>query len=244
MHLFSTLRVDRDGRCALLGAHHARLADAYRALGGRALDASAADLAAAVAAAAATAAAGAEDVVRCRASVDAATGRMHVAGVAVAAASVSPAVQVCLPIAVDAAHPVSAADSWRLRYKTSERAVYEEARARFGPELADVVLVNSAGEVTEGTITNVAVHRGGGRWATPPAACGLLPGLMRGALIAAGFLVEERLSVRDLEDAPVGDLVLMNALRGVFPVAVGHQGPIAEVPEHLQKLWEAGRAWL
>ena len=52
--------------------------------------------------------------------------------------------------------PIDPADVF-LYHKTSNRAVYDEARARSG-EVDDVILVNPSGEVTETTIGNLAVE--------------------------------------------------------------------------------------
>jgi len=77
-----------------------------------------------------------------------------------------------------------------LRHKSTARGVYDAARVRMGvggaSGVADVLLYNEAGELTESSIANLAVEADGGRWLTPFASCGLLPGVMREALLAAG----------------------------------------------------------
>ncbi len=76
--------------------------------------------------------------------------------------------------------PVDPDDVW-LFHKTTRRAPYDRRRER-RPDVDDVVLVNTRGEVTETTIANLAV-RLGGRWVTPPRAAGLLGGTYREVLV-------------------------------------------------------------
>jgi branched-subunit amino acid aminotransferase/4-amino-4-deoxychorismate lyase len=99
-----------------------------------------------------------------------------------------------------------------LYHKTTRRDIYE--KARYGCEAnTDVILVNERDEITETTITNIAVFRDGA-WVTPALSCGLLPGVYRAELLARGDIVEGIIHT--------GDLVLsdpircFNALRGMF----------------------------
>jgi para-aminobenzoate synthetase/4-amino-4-deoxychorismate lyase len=107
-----------------------------------------------------------------------------------------------------AAEPV-ASDDWSLRHKTTNREVYNRARAG-RPDTDDVLLVNERGEITESTIANVVAELDGVR-VTPPLACGLLPGVFRTALIDAGEIRERVLSASDL--ATASRLWLINSLR-------------------------------
>ncbi len=93
------------------------------------------------------------------------------------------------PAAVDIADPY-------LYNKTTHRAVYEQALAGRG-DCDDMLLWNARGEITETTIANIVVEIGGRRL-TPPVACGLLPGVFRGHLLAAGEIEEAVISVPDL----------------------------------------------
>jgi len=68
-------------------------------------------------------------------------------------------------------------------HKTTRREFYD--RARDTSSCDEVVFFNDRGEVTEGSITNVFVERGG-RLLTPPVACGLLPGTLRWKLLDEG----------------------------------------------------------
>ena len=117
--------------------------------------------------------------------------------------------------------PVCSADA-SLRHKSTDRAVYEAARLRVGlhgpPDpsgVFDVMMYNEGGELTECSIANIALRESStGEWLTPPADCGLLPGTMREAMLAAGWLHERVLTLEDLtEDA---SLLGFNALRGTF----------------------------
>jgi para-aminobenzoate synthetase/4-amino-4-deoxychorismate lyase len=114
-----------------------------------------------------------------------------------------------------AAEPVASND-WSLRHKTTNREVYNRARAG-RPDTDDVLLVNERGEITESTIANVVAEIDGVR-ATPPLPCGLLPGVFRAALIGAGEIRERVLSASDL--ATASRLWLINSLREWIPAAL------------------------
>ncbi|MFZ4689656.1 MAG: aminodeoxychorismate synthase component I [Polymorphobacter sp.] len=119
-----------------------------------------------------------------------------------------PAVPAGVVDVVAAALPV-AADDWRLRHKTSDRAFYDSARAASGA--FEVVLVRPDGQVTEGSFTSVFVERDG-VLATPPLAAGLLPGVLRARLLAEGRAVEGVVTLADLG----GGFFIGNALRGLL----------------------------
>ena len=91
--------------------------------------------------------------------------------------------------------PVSADNIW-LFHKTTHREVYEKARAS-RPEADEVILWNEAGEVTEGTVTNVVLDLDG-QLVTPPVACGLLNGTFRQYLLQEGQIYEKRILIDDL----------------------------------------------
>lgn len=103
--------------------------------------------------------------------------------------------------------PVARTD-FRLRHKTSLRAFYDDARAAAQAE--EVIFVDQAGFVTEGSITNVFVARGG-VLLTPPAQRGLLPGVLRVSLLASGRAVEQDLRLADLAEG----FFIGNAVRGL-----------------------------
>jgi para-aminobenzoate synthetase/4-amino-4-deoxychorismate lyase len=73
------------------------------------------------------------------------------------------------------------------------------------------LLVNERGEITETDIANV-VFKLSGQLYTPPQRCGLLPGVMRDALLRRGELQERVLGLEQLAD--VEAFYLVNDLRG------------------------------
>jgi len=103
-----------------------------------------------------------------------------------------------------------------IRHKTTRRNTYQAARLEFSPAEADeVILLNHAGQVCEGTITNIFVDRGdGGPLLTPPLQCGLLPGVLRGELIEQGRAAEAELLPDDLVSAKA--VYVGNSLRGLI----------------------------
>lgn len=111
-----------------------------------------------------------------------------------------------------------------LRHKTLWRFAYDAARQRMlgpdCPEIFDVVLYNERREVTETSIANIAVEVEDGTWRTPPISCGLLPGVMRDALLAEGKLQESVLTVEELRAAVSKGLriICYNSVRGVYLV--------------------------
>ncbi|SFB72889.1 chorismate-binding protein [Massilia yuzhufengensis] len=101
-----------------------------------------------------------------------------------------------------------------LRHKTAVRSRYDAAWRNAEAQGAfDALFFNERGELTEGGRSNVFV-RFGGEWITPPLSCGLLPGVMRGVMLAApAWHASERVITRAmLQEAD--DIVVCNALRG------------------------------
>lgn len=97
-----------------------------------------------------------------------------------------------------------------LRHKTTWRPWYDGALAN-RPGCLDVLFCNERDEVTEGTLHNLVVEKNG-RLVTPPAVCGLLPGTLRGELLARGVIEEEALTRQELFAAR--RLWLINSVRG------------------------------
>jgi para-aminobenzoate synthetase/4-amino-4-deoxychorismate lyase len=102
------------------------------------------------------------------------------------------------PIVALATMPVRSQNRF-LFHKTTQRAVYDQQRARH-PDVFDVLLWNEDDEITEFTIGNVVVELDGTRW-TPPRECGLLAGAMRDELLAAGTIAERVIRRSDLPGA-------------------------------------------
>lgn len=116
--------------------------------------------------------------------------------------------------------PVDPADPF-LYHKTSNRAWRDaELASALRAQGADEILfLNTRGEVTEGSRSNlVAVIAG--EWFTPPVACGLLPGTFRQRLLANPRpLVRERvLSLAEVASAE--RIFLCNAIRGLVPATL------------------------
>jgi para-aminobenzoate synthetase / 4-amino-4-deoxychorismate lyase len=115
--------------------------------------------------------------------------------------------------------PVDAAMTWP-HHKTTDRGPYSRrlaAARRTRPDVDDVVLVNTAGELTETTIASLAV-RLDGRWCTPPLGGGALPGVGRAVLVERGDLVERVLRPEDLDRAD--GLAVVSSLRGWRPAVL------------------------
>ena len=124
-----------------------------------------------------------------------------------ALAPLSGAVVPCIALPL----PVEPGD-WRLRHKTSDRSFYEAAMAVAKQRGAgEALLVREDGLVTEGSISNVFVERDG-KLLTPPAALGLLPGVLRRQLLDEGRAEEAELTLDDLAEG----FFIGNATRGLL----------------------------
>lgn len=105
-----------------------------------------------------------------------------------------------------------------LFHKTTMRTWYDEQYKQAQQDgLFDLIFCNSAGEVTEGCITNIFIFQDG-RYLTPPVASGLLPGVMREYLLVKGDVpvVEKVVTRQDVSSAEV--LFVCNAVRGLVRV--------------------------
>lgn len=111
-----------------------------------------------------------------------------------------------------AAARLDADDPW-LAIKTTRRAVFDAARAALPAGIDEAIFLNQRGEVCEGTIASVFFDRGQGL-RTPPLSSGLLAGVLRAELLAAGRCREEILMAGEL---PKVRLWVGNALRGLIP---------------------------
>ncbi|PYI05315.1 aminodeoxychorismate lyase [Aspergillus sclerotiicarbonarius CBS 121057] len=108
-------------------------------------------------------------------------------------------------------------------HKTTARHFYTAARFRSGIssllEQAEVLLVNPAGEIMEGSITtpyfrrrNAAGEEGGPVWITPPLSSGGNAGTTRQYALAEGFCTERIIAATDLVDGE--ECWLSNSVRG------------------------------
>jgi para-aminobenzoate synthetase/4-amino-4-deoxychorismate lyase len=127
--------------------------------------------------------------------------------------------------------PIDPEDMW-LYHKTTCREPYERRRAR-RPDVDDVVMFNTRGELTEVTRSTLALEIDG-RWWTPSLESGCLPGVERARLLEAGRLQERVLHLSDLDQAE-GAAVLsslrgwlaadLEAIRPAVAPARGRHGP-------------------
>ncbi len=134
-------------------------------------------------------------------------------GMAVETAPLPPAPDT--PVAVVATPLPVPAEDIRLAHKTTDRSFYAAAlaEARAQAPCFETVLVRPDGFVTEGSFTNIFLRRADDMLLTPPLHDGLLPGILRGALIDSGQAIEARLTLADLADG----FYIGNALRGLIP---------------------------
>lgn len=201
--LIETLRVDGDGAVPLLDGHLARLARSAAALG-YACD---------------TAAIRHAIGERARALPRGSAHRMRLlldgAGHPSLETAVLPPLS-ALPGVALASERLDAAQLL-LRHKTTHRPWYAQATAWLAAhgDCFDLLYANSRGELCEGSRSNVYLLRDG-RWLTPPVESGLLPGVQRAALLAAGSAEIATLTLDDLAGA--AGIRLSNALRGWFDV--------------------------
>lgn len=201
--LFETMRVSRSGGCLHHESHRQRMQASALTFGFPWRNA---DFDAAVSAACAALCGDGEW--RLKLSLDA-SGTF--------ATQAAPLVAPTLPVAVLIASGRMRSTDPFLRHKTSVRRRYDEAWRQAEKEGAfDMLFFNERGELTEGGRSNVFVRRNG-RWITPPLACGVLPGVMRGAMLRdpAWNAAEGLLRIEDLRHAEA--LVVCNALRGAMP---------------------------
>ncbi len=101
-----------------------------------------------------------------------------------------------------------------LYHKTTQREVYEQARARH-PDADDVLLWNAQGEITETCVANVLLQMDG-IWYTPPVETGLLNGTLRAELARRRRVRERTLTTHDLQHAE--QILLINSVRGFIRV--------------------------
>ena len=136
-----------------------------------------------------------------------------------------------LPDAVDrpwklalAGDRVASTDRW-LRHKTTNRQIYDRARAALPEGVDELIFLNERGEVCEGSISNIFVTRADGTRMTPPLSSGCLPGILRGELLASGAVQEGVVSLDALRNARA--IHIGNALRG--EIACDFTGPFHSI---------------
>lgn len=208
--LIETVRLD-NGQIPLRAWHHARLEAALAALG--------------FAPDGACAAARTLDTVAARHPTGVWRVRLTVGRQGDVAVDVGPLAPLASPPggwrASFAEERLASGDPW-LRFKTTVRARYDAALAALAdtPAVFDRIFLNERDEVCEGARSNVFIPSAQDPdvLETPPLACGVLPGVLRQSLLAAGRARERVLTRADLESAP--SVFLGNALRGLVAVCL------------------------
>jgi para-aminobenzoate synthetase / 4-amino-4-deoxychorismate lyase len=108
-----------------------------------------------------------------------------------------------------------------LFHKTTERQLYDREWQHYHETVGadEVVYLNEAGELCEGSRTSIFIERNG-VYLTPPLTAGVLPGVLRAELLESGRAREARLTVADLTEthlASSGRVYLGNSVRGLLP---------------------------
>lgn len=107
-------------------------------------------------------------------------------------------------------------------FKTTRRKRYSEARERAllkdYTEPQEVLLYNTANQITEGSITNVAFKKTDPEtleesWFTPVLSSGCLCGVVRHMLLAKGLIQERQINLTDVKAGD--DVLLFNGIMGV-----------------------------
>lgn len=122
-----------------------------------------------------------------------------------------------LPRVIFSSEATDPGSPW-LFHKTTLRELYDTERQRaLAAGFYEVLFINTRGEVTEGSITNIFIQQQD-TLLTPPMECGLLPGVFRRYLLEHAPLPvrEAILTRRDLERA--GALFVGNSVRGLVQV--------------------------
>ncbi|MDI6798273.1 MAG: bifunctional anthranilate synthase component I family protein/class IV aminotransferase, partial [Desulfatibacillaceae bacterium] len=96
-----------------------------------------------------------------------------------------------------------------LYFKTTCRDFYTDAKKQM-PDCDDILFYNSKGQITETSIANVVVEMDGAL-VTPPVECGLLGGTFRERLLSEGKIVEQPVSVDQVQKG--AKIMLINSVR-------------------------------
>lgn len=103
-----------------------------------------------------------------------------------------------------------------LYHKTTDRSIYQK-HEKVDPVYFSTLLWNEREEVTEFTIGNIVVEKNGKKL-TPPVFSGLLPGTYRQYLLDKGEIIEQSISLSELETAE--KIWLINGVRGWVEVSL------------------------
>jgi para-aminobenzoate synthetase/4-amino-4-deoxychorismate lyase len=214
--LIETLRFDRDGGYVLLDHHLARLAASARRLG------FAFERAAVAAALDHHAASLTSPHTRVRLTLSR-SGCTHITGQPIDLPRKGATIRVAL-----AQTRLDPANLF-LYHKTTYRGFYDDERVRLAAATGcdEVIFLNTRGELTEGSFTNLFVEMRGAML-TPPLTSGLLAGTLRQQLLAEGRAREAVLTLRDLRGADA--VWLGNSVRGLLRAEFVEPLPLSREP--------------
>ena len=111
--------------------------------------------------------------------------------------------------------PLDPTNPW-LSVKTSQRQLYDTARADLPQGTDEWFFLNQLGDLCEGTITNIFIKTDD-IFLTPNLSCGVLPGVLRQNLIENGTALEAKITLSDALD-PTVRVFAGNSLRGLVPI--------------------------
>ncbi len=121
------------------------------------------------------------------------------------------------PYTIDVTPAFLDADDVFVRHKTSVRSYLEEAKRQYREtgmsQPADLIMVNTRGELTETLRGNVVLELDG-TLVTPPLTSGALPGTMRAELLERGELCERIVYPDDFRRA--SRVLMINSVRGAI----------------------------
>ena len=102
------------------------------------------------------------------------------------------------------------------KFKTTARDFYDGERARLRAliDVDEVIFINENDEICEGSFTSIFI-KNGIDLLTPSLSCGLLPGVLRQALLNAGQATDAKLTLCDIQCAD--QIFVGNSLRGLMP---------------------------
>lgn len=104
-------------------------------------------------------------------------------------------------------------------YKISRRSFYDGERERLKTLTGadEVIFSNAKGQICEGSFTSIFIEVDS-KLFTPPLSAGILPGILRAALIETGKAEEKHLTQDDLLSAD--KIYIGNSLRGLIPATL------------------------
>ncbi len=127
-------------------------------------------------------------------------------------------IDLALPIKLSLSkHPLSLGVQ-EYRHKVLARDFYDGERARLSAltDCTEAIFVNADNQVCEGSFTSLFIRKNG-QLITPALSCGLLPGVLRAALIETGEARQALLTLKDIQSAD--EIYVGNSLRGLMPAA-------------------------